>query len=174
MSQAWLMERASSEARAPPREATIARADAEHAAYRQQQKVAKLELDNAKQMRREDLVSASELAKRQADFDRFAGFYDLEVDVTHFAANRVHLEVAHNHVVLFAVQRQFDDGGVELFFLQGKEYGFVVNGNSSGIRAGAVNYGRHTAFAAQAAARTSTLLFAHLGFNFERHGKTPF
>ena len=43
---------------------------AEIAAYRQQQKVAKLELDNAKQMRREDLVSASELAKRQADFDR--------------------------------------------------------------------------------------------------------
>ena len=48
----------------------IARADAEIAAYRQQQKVAKLELDNAKQMRREDLVSASELAKRQADFER--------------------------------------------------------------------------------------------------------
>ena len=48
----------------------VARADAEIAAYRQQQKVAKLELDNAKQMRREDLVSASELAKRQADFDR--------------------------------------------------------------------------------------------------------
>ena len=47
-----------------------ARADAEIAAYRQQQKVAKLELDNAKQMRREDLVSASELAKRQADFER--------------------------------------------------------------------------------------------------------
>ena len=36
----------------------VARADAEIAAYRQQQKVAKLELDNAKQMRREDLVSA--------------------------------------------------------------------------------------------------------------------
>ena len=49
---------------------TVARADAEIAAYRQQQKVAKLELDNAKQMRREDLVSASELAKRQADFER--------------------------------------------------------------------------------------------------------
>ena len=49
---------------------TVARADAEIAAYKQQQKVAKLELDNAKQMRREDLVSASELAKRQADFDR--------------------------------------------------------------------------------------------------------
>jgi len=48
----------------------IARADAEIAAYRQQQKVAKLELDNAKQMRREDLVSASELAKRQAGFER--------------------------------------------------------------------------------------------------------
>lgn len=48
----------------------LARADAEIAAYRQQQKVAKLELDNAKQMRREDLVSASELAKRQADFER--------------------------------------------------------------------------------------------------------
>ncbi|WP_455001454.1 HlyD family secretion protein [Cardiobacterium hominis] len=48
----------------------VARADAEIAAYRQQQKVAKLELDNAKQMRREDLVSASELAKRQADFER--------------------------------------------------------------------------------------------------------
>lgn len=50
----------------------VARADAEIAAYRQQQKVAKLELDNTKQMRREDLVSASELAKRQADFDRAA------------------------------------------------------------------------------------------------------
>ena len=49
---------------------TVARADAEIAAYRQQQKVAKLEVDNAKQMRREDLVSASELAKRQADFER--------------------------------------------------------------------------------------------------------
>lgn len=49
---------------------TVARADAEIAAYKQQQKVAKLELDNAKQMRREDLVSASELAKRQADFER--------------------------------------------------------------------------------------------------------
>ena len=49
---------------------TVARADAEIAAYKQQQKVAKLELDNAKQMRREDLVSASELAKRQEDFDR--------------------------------------------------------------------------------------------------------
>ena len=48
----------------------VARADAEIAAYRQQQKVAKLELDNAKQMRREDLVSASELAKRQADLER--------------------------------------------------------------------------------------------------------
>lgn len=48
----------------------VARADAEIAAYRQQQKVAKLELDNAKQMRRENLVSASELAKRQADFER--------------------------------------------------------------------------------------------------------
>lgn len=48
----------------------VTRADAEIAAYRQQQKVAKLELDNAKQMRREDLVSASELAKRQADFER--------------------------------------------------------------------------------------------------------
>ena len=48
----------------------VARADAEIAAYRQQQKVAKLELDNAKQMQREDLVSASELAKRQADFER--------------------------------------------------------------------------------------------------------
>ena len=48
----------------------VARADAEIAAYRQQQKVAKLDLDNAKQMRREDLVSASELAKRQADFER--------------------------------------------------------------------------------------------------------
>lgn len=48
----------------------VARVDAEIAAYRQQQKVAKLELDNAKQMRREDLVSASELAKRQADFER--------------------------------------------------------------------------------------------------------
>ena len=48
----------------------VARADAEIAAYKQQQKVAKLELDNAKQMRREDLVSASELAKRQADFER--------------------------------------------------------------------------------------------------------
>ena len=48
----------------------VAQADAEIAAYRQQQKVAKLELDNAKQMRREDLVSASELAKRQADFER--------------------------------------------------------------------------------------------------------
>lgn len=48
----------------------VARADAEIAAYRQQQKVAKLELDNTKQMRREDLVSASELAKRQADFER--------------------------------------------------------------------------------------------------------
>ena len=48
----------------------VARADAEIAADRQQQKVAKLELDNAKQMRREDLVSASELAKRQADFER--------------------------------------------------------------------------------------------------------
>ena len=48
----------------------VARADAEIAAYRQQQKVAKLELDNAKQMRREDLVSASELAKRRADFER--------------------------------------------------------------------------------------------------------
>ena len=48
----------------------VARADAEIAAYRQQPKVAKLELDNAKQMRREDLVSASELAKRQADFER--------------------------------------------------------------------------------------------------------
>ena len=112
--------------------------------------------------------------QRQADFDRFASFHDLEVDVAHFAANRVHLEVAYNHVVLFAVQRQFDDGGVELFFLQGEEYGFVINGNSSGVRAGAVNYGRHTAFAAQAAARTSTLLFAHLGFDFKRHGKTPF
>ena len=48
----------------------VARADAEIAAYRQQQKVAKLELDNAKKMRREELVSASELAKRQADFER--------------------------------------------------------------------------------------------------------
>ncbi|MDO4642641.1 MAG: HlyD family efflux transporter periplasmic adaptor subunit [Cardiobacteriaceae bacterium] len=49
---------------------TVARADAEVSAYRQQQKVAKLELDNARKMRRDNLVSASELTKRQADFER--------------------------------------------------------------------------------------------------------
>lgn len=51
-------------------EQAVARADAEIAAYQQQQKVAKLELDNAKQMHRDNLISKTELAKRQADYAR--------------------------------------------------------------------------------------------------------
>ena len=51
-------------------EQAVARATAEITAYREQQKVAKMELDSARAMRRDNLVSASEVNKRQADYDR--------------------------------------------------------------------------------------------------------
>lgn len=51
-------------------EQAVARAEAEIAAYQAQQQVAKLELDNAKQMHRDQLISKAELSKRQADYAR--------------------------------------------------------------------------------------------------------
>lgn len=50
-------------------EQTVARAEAEINAQLEQQKVAKLELDNARQMRREGLVSPSELDKRLSAYN---------------------------------------------------------------------------------------------------------
>lgn len=50
-------------------EQAVARAQAEVAARLEQQKVAKMELDNARQMHRENLVSTSELNKRQAAYN---------------------------------------------------------------------------------------------------------
>ncbi|WP_019673962.1 HlyD family secretion protein [Psychrobacter lutiphocae] len=50
-------------------EQAVARAEAEIAARVEQQKVAKMELDNARQMRRENLISPSELNKRQAAYN---------------------------------------------------------------------------------------------------------
>lgn len=47
-------------------EEAVARASAEMSAQQQQVSVAKLELDNARKLRRENLVSASELERRQA------------------------------------------------------------------------------------------------------------
>ena len=49
-------------------EENVARAGAEIEAQRQQANVAKLELDNAAKLRRENLVSASELDRRQANY----------------------------------------------------------------------------------------------------------
>lgn len=49
-------------------EEAVMRANAEMNAQQQQAKVAKLELDNAKKLRRENLVSASELERRQANY----------------------------------------------------------------------------------------------------------
>ena len=49
-------------------EEAVARAAAEIEAQQQQAKVAKLELDNAQKLRRENLVSASELERRQASY----------------------------------------------------------------------------------------------------------
>ena len=51
---------------------STARADAEIRSYEQQLKVAQLELDNALNMRREDLVSDSEVRKRRASRDSAA------------------------------------------------------------------------------------------------------
>lgn len=50
-------------------EQTVARAEAEINARLEQQKVAKLELDNARQMRREGLISPSELDKRLSAYN---------------------------------------------------------------------------------------------------------
>ncbi|WP_150539568.1 HlyD family secretion protein [Actinobacillus vicugnae] len=49
-------------------EEAVTRASAEITAQQQQVNVAKLELDNAKKLRRENLVSASELERRQANY----------------------------------------------------------------------------------------------------------
>lgn len=50
-------------------EQAVARAQAEVIARLEQQKVAKMELDNARQMHRENLISTSELNKRQAEYN---------------------------------------------------------------------------------------------------------
>jgi len=50
-------------------EQAMARANAQIDAQIEQQKVAKMELNNARKMRREDLVSDSEVAKRQAAYN---------------------------------------------------------------------------------------------------------
>lgn len=49
---------------------SVARAQANVDAARQQQRVAKLEWDNARKLLKEQLVSAAEVAKRQADYER--------------------------------------------------------------------------------------------------------
>ena len=51
---------------------TVARAQANVAASRQQQRVAKMELDNARKLFADQLVSQSEVTKRQADYERAA------------------------------------------------------------------------------------------------------
>lgn len=53
-------------------EESTARADAEIKAYEQRLKVAQLDLDNALQMRRDELVSDSEVSKRRAERDSAA------------------------------------------------------------------------------------------------------
>ncbi|MDO4879173.1 MAG: HlyD family efflux transporter periplasmic adaptor subunit [Neisseria sp.] len=51
---------------------TVARAEANIEAARQQQRVAKMEWDNARKLQSEQLVSASEAARRRADYERAA------------------------------------------------------------------------------------------------------
>ena len=51
---------------------TVARAQANVAASRQQQRVARMELDNARKLFADQLVSQSEVTKRQADYERAA------------------------------------------------------------------------------------------------------
>ncbi|MDO5640301.1 MAG: HlyD family efflux transporter periplasmic adaptor subunit [Neisseria sp.] len=53
-------------------EEAVARADAEIKAYEQQQKVAQLDFANAQQLKRDDLVSDSEVSKRRAARDSAA------------------------------------------------------------------------------------------------------
>ncbi len=69
--------------------------------------------------------------QRNADAYNLISFYSLEVDVLNFAAEWVHLEVTHDNVFSFTVQRQFDQSSMERFFFQCVEYSFVVYSNSS-------------------------------------------
>ena len=81
-------------------------------------------------------------------------------------AERVDLEIAHDNVLGFAIQRQFDQAGMERTFFQRVEHGFVVYGDGNGFLVVAVQNGGYLAGATQAAARTCALCFAEGGLQF--------
>ena len=108
---------------------------------------------------------------RNAHAQRLVYVYRLEVNVLHLAFNRVHLVIAHDDILLFAVDVQFQQLGEERFFFQRVEHLFVVHRNRLRF-AHAVNHGGHQTFFTQTAARTRTLRFTNSCLNLNRHGQS--
>lgn len=106
----------------------------------------------------------------QADAQGFVGINHLEINVLNLAAEGVHLEITHDDSMGFAIYRQFQQGGVERFFFQSVEQGFVIHCDGLGFLLVAIKHSGDFAFATQAAARTRTFQFAFGGFNLIRHG----
>ena len=84
----------------------------------------------------------------------------------YFLTERVHLKIAHNHVLGFAVEGQFNQFGVERFFFNRIKHGFVIDSDCNRLLTFTIQHGGGLAFATQAAARTSALCFANGSLNF--------
>src|SRR5690606_24765294 len=93
----------------------------------------------------------------------------LEVDVQDLRLVRVPLHGAQQHgLATLAVEDHVQDGGVEFFLAHGMEDFVVVEFDAQRLGGTAVNDGGNTTFAAQAAARTRTLVAARSSVEF--HG----
>src|SRR5690606_16317264 len=88
----------------------------------------------------------------------------LEIDVQHLRLVRVPLHRAQQHATgSLAIQLHFKDGSVELFLTDRVENLVVIEFDAQRLVSAAIDNGRNSAFAAQAAARTRTLVTARSG-----------
>ncbi|WP_439256630.1 HlyD family secretion protein [Lonepinella sp. BR2271] len=104
---------------------TIARAQADIQAAQQQQKVAQLELDNALKLRKDGLVSASEVARRQADRD--AAVAKVKSATASLAEIQRNVEVAETQIA--QATSVTDDMIIRTPYAGVIEYRFVDEGN---------------------------------------------
>jgi len=104
--------------------------------------------------------------ERHLHVDLLVSGHALEIDVLHLHLVGVHVDRAQKHLFLGAVERELEDGRVELLVAKRVEQRVVVELDVDRLFLAAIDDPRDFPGIAQAAARTRALQFARLRDDF--------
>jgi hypothetical protein len=109
--------------------------------------------------------------QRDTLMDGMGGVYPQEVAVQDQRLPGVHLGIAQQGLLAFAIERECDNRRTKTFLAQVEQDFVVVDVDHQRISRAPVDDGRDPVFATQAAARSGPLQSALARFNFKFHGQ---